>query len=377
MLTAHRSPFFRKAFCLLLTICAAECAAQIVGGFVHNGTDGKLQSGDLIVVTAGAHEVGRAVSGQNGDFKIRLKLPAGTSADTLKVRVAHDAVAYQQPIKFGVAAEITVYDGAPRVSGLSEYLSIFQFESRVADRLEVTELHAIQNDSWPRRTSVDPDGIELAPPKGAHNLFATITEADGQAARLSIAAPSTKHGGYKFGVPLKPGLTKYILTYELPYAGKFSFQRSAQYSTKKTVIVLPMAMSFTSLENLQFDPVPDKSGAQVKEIDSLAKNDVLAFRVAGTGVLAQAFRPIGGPNESASQFLPAQPAKVETLHGDTSQAALASSMSNQRAPVPTPTRAQAMSQSVRNWAISTFILLMLGTAIAWRVARARSHRRAV
>jgi hypothetical protein len=377
MLTAHRSPFFRKAFCLLLTICAAECAAQIVGGFVHNGTDGKLQSGDLIVVTAGAHEVGRAVSGQNGDFKIRLKLPAGTSADTLKVRVAHDAVAYQQPIKFGVAAEITVYDGAPRVSGLSEYLSIFQFESRVADRLEVTELHAIQNDSWPRRTSVDPDGIELAPPKGAHNLFATITEADGQAARLSIAAPSTKHGGYKFGVPLKPGLTKYILTYELPYAGKFSFRRSAQYSTKKTVIVLPMAMSFTSLENLKFDPVPDKSGAQVKEIDSLAKNDVLAFRVAGTGVLARAFRPIGGPNESASQFLPAQPAKAETLRSETSQPALASSPPNQRAPVPTPTRAQAMSQSVRNWAISTFILLMLGTAIAWRVARARSHRRAV
>ena len=376
MLPAHGSDYFRKAFCLLLTICAAQSAAQTVGGIVRNGTNGQLQSGDLIVVTARTHEIGRAVSGQNGDFRIALKLPPGTPADTLKVRVAHDGVAYQQPINFGVAADITVYDVAPQVSGLSEYLSIFQFESRVADRLEVTELHAIQNDSWPRRTSVNPDGLDLALPKRAHNIFATITEADGQAARLSITDPSTKHGAYKFGVPLKPGLTKYILTYELPYTGKLSFRRSAQYSTSKTIIVLPMSINFSSLENLHFDPVPDKSGAQVKEIDSLAKNDVLAFQVEGTGVLAQAFRPIGDPNVSARQFPPMQPAKVQASSSDTSPASPASNPSTPKAPLPN-IPAQPMSQSVRNWAISGVVLLMLATVIAWKVARARSHRRAI
>jgi len=374
MLTAHPSEFSRKTFCLLLTFCAVECAAQTVGGIVRNGTNGKLQSGDLIVVMAREREIGRAVSGENGDFRIALRLPAGTSADTLKLRVAHDGVAYQQPLKFGVVAEITVYDGAARVSGLSEYLSIFQFESRVADRLEVTELHAIQNNSWPRRTSVNPDGLDLALPKRAHTLFANITEADGQAARLSIPDPSTKHGAYKFGVPLKPGLTKYVLTYELPYAGKLSFRRSAQYSTKKTVIVLPMSMSFSSLENRHFDPVPDKSGAQVKEIDSLAKNDVLAFQVEGTGVLAQAFRPIGDPNESARQFPAMQPAKVQASSSDTSPASPASNPSTPKAPLPnTP----AQRQSLRNWAISAVVLLMLATVIAWKVARPRNHRRAV
>lgn len=375
MLPAHGSDYFRKAFCFLLTICAAQSAAQTVGGIVRNGTNGQLQSGDLIVVTARTHEIGRAVSGQNGDFRIALKLPPGTPADTLKVRVAHDGVAYQQPIKFGVAADITVYDVAPRVTGLSEYLSIFQFESRVADRLEVTELHAIQNDSWPRCTSVNPDGLDLALPKRAHNIFATITEADGQAARLSITDPSTKPGAYKFGVPLKPGLTKYVLTYELPYTGKLSFRRSAQYSTSKTIIVLPMSISFTSLENLHFDPVPDKSGAQVREIDSLAKNDVLAFQVKGTGVLAQAFRPIGDPNDSARQFPAMQPAKVQASSSDTSPASPASNPSEQKAPLPN-TPAQPMSQSVRNWAISAVVLLMLATVIAWKVARARNHRRA-
>jgi len=376
MVSAYSSDCFRKAVCLLLTICAAQSAAQTVGGIVRNGTNGQLQSGDLIVVTARTHEIGRVVSGQNGDFRIALKLPPGTPADTLKVRVAHDGVAYQQPIKFGVVADITVYDVAPRVNGLSEYLSIFQFESRVADRLEVTELHAIQNDSWPRRTSVNPDALDLALPKRAHNILATITEADGQAARLSITDPSTKHGAYKFAVPLKPGLTKYVLTYELPYTGKLSFRRSAEYSTKKIVIVLPMAMRFAALENLHFNPVPDQSGTQVKEIDSLAKNDVLAFQVEGTGVLAQAFRPISDPNESARQFPAMQPANVQASSNDTSPPSPASNPSTPKAPLPT-TPAQTIRQSVRNWAISGFLLLMLGTAIAWKVARARHHRQAV
>ena len=374
MLTARSFEFYGRLVFLLVAICACQCAAQTVRGVVHNGTSGKSQAGDLIVVTARAREVGRAVCGQNGDFRIELNLPAGTSADSLKLRVAHDGLAYQQPIKSGFAADITIYDGASRVGGLSEYLAIFQFESRVADRLEVTELHAIQNDSWPRLTSVDPDNFDLSLPKTARHLFVTITEADGQAAKLSIPDLSRQHGPLKFGVPLQPGLTKYVLVYELPYAGKFSFRRPAQYSAKKTVVVLPMSMRFAALENLRFNPVPDKSGALVKEIDLLAKNDALTFQVAGTGVLAQAFRAIGDPNDSARQLSPTPTEKVQASGPDASPASTASNSSSQKTPLPT-TSAHPMSQSGRSWAISGFVLV-LGTFIAWKIAHAKNHRRA-
>jgi hypothetical protein len=371
MLKAHRSAFSRKTICLLLTICAAQCAGQTVRGIVRNGTDGKPQSGDLVLLMTGANEIGRTVSDQKGEFRIEPQLPSA-STGMLKVRVSHDGVGYQQPIQIGVTANVTVYDGARRIEGLSEYLGIFQFEARIADRLEVTELHAIQNDSWPPRTSTNPESFNLSLPTGAHNLFVTITEADGQGAKLSIPEPSTKPGPYKFGVPLEPGLTKYVLTYELPYRGELPFRRSAQYSTKKTFIVIPMSMRFTPPRTLLFHPVPDNTGAQVREIDSLAEHDVLAFRVAGTGVLAQAFRLMGGPDESARQTLSAQPTKVDDLRNDASltSSGSASNPSNQKAPQPAA-HSEFMSQSLRYWALSAFVLLMLGTLIAWKVSRAK------
>jgi hypothetical protein len=378
MLTSHRPKLSRKTFCMLLTICAVQCAGQTVRGIVHNGTEGKPQSGDLVLLMAGASEIGRAVSDQKGNFQIESQLPSGTSTGTLKVRVSHDGVRYQQPIQIGVTADVTVYDGAARTEGLSEYLSIFQFEARIADRLEVTELHAIQNDSWPPRTCTSPENFDLSLPKSAHNLFVTIAEPDGQAAKLFIPNPSTKHGPYKFGVPLKPGLTKYVLTYKLPYSGDLPFRRSAQYSTKKTFIVLPMSMRFTPPGTLHFQPVPDETGAQVREIDSLAKHDVVAFQVAGTGVLVQAFRLMGGPDQSARRTLPTQPAKVESLPSDTSRTspASASNTSNLKTPPPAA-HSEPMSQSVRNWAAFAFLLFMLGTLIAWKMSRTkRRHRSA-
>ena len=356
---------------MLLTICSAQCAGQTVRGTVHNGTAGKTQSGDLVLLLAGTHEIGRAVSDQKGDFRIEPQLPSGRSTGTLKVRVSHDGVGYQQPVRLGVASDVTVYDGSARVDGLSEYLSIFQFEARTADRMAVTELHAIQNDSWPPRTNINPESLNLSLPKGAHNLFVTIADAEGQGARLSIADPSNKHGPYKFGVPLKPGLTKYVLTYELPYRGELPFRRSAQYSTKKTFIVLPMSMGFTPLGTLQFHQVPDNSGAQVREIDSLAEKRVLAFQVSGTGVLAHAFRPIGGPDESArSTLLP----KVDASQNDTSPTSPGSpsNQSNQKAPQPSA-HSEPISRSVRNWAVSAFVFFALGILIAWKVSRSKSR----
>jgi len=380
MLIAHRgSESSPRIFCLLLAIWSAQGAAQTVRGIVHNGTGGKPQSGDPVLLVTGADEIGRAVSGKNGDFRIEPKLPSGASPDTLKVRVLHDGVSYQQPVRVGVASDVTVYDGSAQVDGLSEYLGIFQFEARVADRLEVTELHAIQNDSWPPRTSTNPHSFDLALPDGAQNLFVTITEAEGQSAKLSMTDPSTQHGPYKFGVPLKPGLTKYVITYQLPYRGELRFRRSAQYSTKKSFVVLPMAMHFTPFGTLQFHPVPDDSGAQVREIDSLAQNDVLAFQVSGTGVLAQAFRPMTGSNASARQALPNQPGKVEAPQGDTlltspGSASAASNQSSQKA-VPPAAHSEPVSRFVRNWAGPAFALLVLGTLIAWKISRTRSGRR--
>jgi hypothetical protein len=374
MLTALRGLLSsRRVFALLLATCCANSSAQTVRGIVHNGTNGKAALGDTILLMNGTHEIGRAVSGKNGDFRFAPDLSAVASPDALKVRALHHSVSYEQPIRIGVAADVTVYDASARVEGLSESLRIFQFESRVADRLEVTELHAIQNDSWPQRTSIDPEGFDLTLPEGSRNLSVTIAEADGQGAKLLVADPSEKNGPYKFGVPLKPGLTKYVVSYELPYGHPLPFRRSSQYFVQKTFIVLPMSMSFAPLGARQFNSVPDQTGAQVRQIDSLAKNNLMAFRIAGTGILAQAFRPIGGQNESTRKTLPSLPANAEPLPADASQTSSAPNALVQKVPQlashPVPA-----NQSLRNWAASVFIFLMLGSFIAWKVSHAKHHR---
>lgn len=376
MLTAHSPEVLRKIVCLLLTLCAALCAGQTIRGTVRNGTEGKPQSGDPVLLMMGANEIGRAVTDEKGDFRIDPQLPSGTSADTLRVSVSHDGVSYQQPVRLGVSANVNVYDAAARVEGLSEDLGIFQFETRAADSVTVTELHALHNDSWPPRTRVGPQNFELRLPHGAHNLFVTIMEPDGHGASLTYPGTSNQSAPYRLGVPLEPGVTKYVLTYALPYAGELPFRRSAQYSAKKTIIVLPQSMHFAAPSSLHFQPVPDTTGAQVREIDSLANHAVLAFQISGTGVLAQAFRLIGAPQE------PAQPEKVETSPSSTPQASAASSQPDQKPQEPgthsephSDPHSETTSQSLRNWAVFVLVLLMLGTLVAWKYVRAKSHHR--
>jgi hypothetical protein len=156
----------------------------------------------------------------------------------------------------------------------------------------------------------------------------------------------------------------------LPYGGALLFRQSARYFTKQSFIVLPMSMRFTPLAALQFHPVPDDSGAQVREIDSIAKHGVVGFTISGTGALAQAFRQIGGPDESAPPA-PTHAATTEALQSNTSPtpSTYASKASNPVAarPVAHP----GPGQSVRNWTALAFFLLMLGTLIAWKVSRAK------
>ncbi|MGD0180368.1 MAG: hypothetical protein ABSC15_11195 [Terriglobales bacterium] len=378
MFNSHRESNSLKVFSLLLIVCSIQSAAQTFRGIVHNGTGGKPQPGALVLLMTGKREIGRAISGNNGEFRIVLENPPGAAPDAFKVQLVHDGVTYQQPIKSGFAADVTVYDQTAGVEGLIEYLGILQFEARTVDRLLVTELHAIQNNSWPPRTTVNRDSFNLSLPKGAHNLLVTISEPDGQGAKLSITDPANPSAPHRLAVPLKPGVTKYVLTYDLAYRGDLRFRQAARYLTKETLIILPASMHFISPATLHFHPVPDPTGAQVEEIDSLAKNAVMTFTISGTGVLAQAFRQIGGSYgtgsyETDGEAMLTQTDKLAAASDASNSAASASNPSNQKAPQPAPHSPPA-SQSVRNWAALALVFCLVGILLAWKLSRTKLSR---
>jgi hypothetical protein len=377
MFNSHCESKSSKVFSLLLIVCSIQCAAQVFRGTIHNGTNGKPQPGALVLLMTGKREIGRAISGKNGEFRIVTEIPAGTAPDAFQSRLVHDGVTYQQAIKSGFATDVTVYDQTEGVEGLNEYLGIFQFEARTVDRLLVTELHAIQNNSWPPRTSVNRDSFNLSLPKGAHNLFVTISEPDGQGAKLSIADPANPRAPHRLAVPLRPGVTKYVLTYELAYRGDLRFRQSARYLTKETLIILPMSMHFISPATLHFHPVPDPTGAQVEEIDSLAKNAVMSFTISGTGVLAQAFRQIGGPYETDREAVLTQTDKLAAPSDAPDAATSASNPPNQKTPQPAPQPAPhsvPASQSMRNWAACALVFCLVGILLAWKLSRTKVRR---
>jgi len=374
MLNSHReSKSSLKVFFFLLIVCSIQCAAQAFRGIVHNGTSGKPQPGALVLLMTGKREMGRVISGNNGEFRIVVEVPAGAAPDSFKVQLVHDGVTYQQPIKSGFAADVTVYDQTAGVEGLIEYLGILQFEARTVDRLQVTELHAIQNNSWPPRTTVNRDSFNLSLSKGAHNLLITISEPDGQGAKLSIPDPANPSAPHRLAVPLKPGVTKYVLTYELAYRGDLRFRQAARYLTKKTLIILPTSMHFISPATLHFHPVPDPTGAQVEEIDSIARNAVMTFTISGTGVLAQAFRQIGGSYETDREAMLTQTDKLAAPNDAPDAAMSASNPPNQKTPQPAPHSLPA-SQSVRNWAALAFVFCLLGILLAWKLSRTKLSR---
>jgi hypothetical protein len=85
---------------------------------------------------------------------------------------------------------------------------------------------------------------------------------------------------------------------------------------------------------------------------------------------------IGAPQE------PAQPEKIETSRSSTPQASVASNQPTQKPLEPgthsephSDPHSETTSQSLRNWAVFVLVLLTLGTLVAWKYLRAKSHHR--
>ena len=138
---------------LLLT--AGFVSAQNITGTVTNGTTGKPAAGDevaLLSLSQGMQEVGSAKTDAQGRFS--MKAPSDANVPHM-VRVTHDGVSYFArggPLMPGATtAEVTVYDGASKVDGISQTVEVDRFQSD-GSQLQGIVLFAVANQSNPPRT---------------------------------------------------------------------------------------------------------------------------------------------------------------------------------------------------------------------------------
>jgi hypothetical protein len=345
----------RSQTLLLFVFVSLACSAQTIQGNVQNGTTGKPEPGQVKLFTTSG-ELASATTDDNGMF--RIELSGNLAPRSLAIlKVIHDGVEYFQAVNSGQFTSVKVYDSSSQVSGISGYLSILQFQVK-GKLLQVTELHAFNNASSPPLTRVSPDNLVLSIPEGAQVQPATISAPDGGKLKLPLVPIRGQTGKYRIDFPMKPGLTKYAINYQVPYNGKLVFRRRAQYPMRRIGLIVPDSMHFQSLGAKLFHPAAGQPGTLEQVLDGIDANDLFAFELSGAGVLSQYFQPLN-PGETSVAARPkalrAPSSHVESLGTNA-----------------TPTRAR--SRFVGYQMILVIGILVLSGVLLWGMMLRRAPR---
>jgi hypothetical protein len=269
---------------LLLTLLSSTALAAELTGTVRNGTTGKPAAGDdvvLLSMAAGMDEVGRTKTDAQGHF--RLKVEDATTP--YLVRVIHQKVTYHKAAPPGTqSVEVEVYDAAAKVEGVHAVVDVLRFEAD-ASSLQVTELYGVSNNSQPPRTQMSERSFEIYLPAGAEIMESTAMTAGGMPVN-SAPVPTGEKNRYAFLFPLRPGETRFQISYRLRYSGEADFQPRLALPTEHLVVMVPPSMTFRSNAGEgAFQSMPEETGANVQVATSAKPGAEPGFHLSGVGVM--------------------------------------------------------------------------------------------
>jgi hypothetical protein len=292
---------------LLCTLLLASASAQTLVGKVTNGTTNKPAAGDdvvLLSLSQGMEESGRTQTDAKGAFSV--KLDNATSPHL--VRIIHQGVTYHRMAPPGTTSvEVQVYDVAKKVEGISVTADVMRFQAQGSE-LQGICLFAVNNASDPPRTQMSDQSFEFFLPDGAQVDQSMAMTAGGQPIN-SAPVPQKEKNRYAFLFPLRPGETQFQVSYHMPYSGEASFDPKTLYGAQHFVVVLPKSMQFTPGAGADFKSMQDprQADAVVQVASNTAAGQPLAFKISGTGTLAEEGEsnqsspsPVGGAQTSGA-----------------------------------------------------------------------------
>jgi hypothetical protein len=278
-------PAFARAACaaILLTTFAA---AQTLTGTVKNSTTGKPAAGDEVVLLKlgqGMNETGRTKADAKGQFTFKLN---DDKAPHL-VRAIHQGVTYHRMAPPGTTSvEVEVYDVAKKIDGLEVVADIVRLQVEQGQLVVVREL-GVQNTSKPPRTQMNDRNLEFYISDGAQIIpdSGSATTENGNPLK-SAPVPEGEKNRYAFIFPLRPGLTRFEVAYQLPYSGSANLDPKSVYPLEHFVVMLPKTMEFTpAVAGFKSVPYPQEPDANVQVASNTTVGQNLAFKVSGEGVL--------------------------------------------------------------------------------------------
>ena len=207
---------------LMMMVFSGLALADSISGTVTNRTTNKPSAGDdvvLIRLAQGMQELTRTKTDAKGNFKLDVPDQA-----LHLVRVTHDKANYFRPAPAGTeSVEIDVFNAAAKVKGITSEADVMRLQTDESGKsLRVTENFFVKNDSNPPMTQFSDRPFEFYLPAGAVVEGSAALSPGGmpvQAAPVPLGEPNH----FAFVFPIRPGETRFQLTYKLPYSGSMKF----------------------------------------------------------------------------------------------------------------------------------------------------------
>ena len=271
-----------------ILLLASLAAAQTLTGTVKNATTGKPAAGDEVVLLnlgQGMEEAGRTKTDAKGQFTFKLD----NAQSPHLVRAIHQDVTYHRMAPPGTTSvELDVYDVGRKVDGITVVADIVRLQAEQG-QLEVVREFGVQNASKPPRTQMNERNLEFYIPDGAQLIpdSATATTENGNPLK-SAPVPEGEKNRYSFIFPLRPGLTRFEVAYQIPYTGNANLDPKSVYPLDHFVVMLPKSMQFAAAAaSAGFKSInyPNEPDAIVQVASNTTPGENLAFKVSGEGML--------------------------------------------------------------------------------------------
>ncbi len=293
-------------------------AADSITGVVTNKTTNKPAAGDdvvLIRLQQGMQESTRTKTDARGRFTLAVP-----DEGIHLVRVTHDKANYFRPAPPGTqSVEIDVYNAAAKVKGVTSEADVLRIQTDAGDKsLKVVENFFVKNESTPPLTQFSDRPFEFVLPDGAI-VDGSAALAPGGMPVQSAPIPLAEKGHYTFLFPIRPGETRFQVSYHIPYSGSFTFSPKPSMPTDTVAVMMPKSMAFKADTQAPYTSVAEEVTAQTYVARNVQPGQALSFTLSGAGQLP---RDTQNPDQGAGT----QPAS--TTPADSNAAAAVDSNGN-------------------------------------------------
>jgi hypothetical protein len=274
-----------------ILLLSSVAFTQTLTGTVKNSTTNKPAAGDEIVLLKlgqGMEEAGRTKADAQGHFTFKLD----DSQSPHLVRAIHQDVTYHRMAPPGTTSvELEVYDVGKKIDGISVVADVMRIQDATQSQIEVVREFFVQNNSKPPRTQMNEHNLEFYIPNGAQIIedSASATTENGNPLK-SAPVPEGEKNRYSFVFPLRPGLTRFEVAYQLPYSGSANLDPKSVYPLEHFGVMTPKTMQFTAADpaaGFKSGPYPNEPNATLDVASNTTPAQNLAFKISGQGTLEE------------------------------------------------------------------------------------------